>query len=36
MPEICEMGQDDFYFLSEGRRVEDFFRPEIFDVFGQV
>jgi hypothetical protein len=25
MPKICDMGQDGFYFPSEGRRVEDFF-----------
>jgi hypothetical protein len=25
MPKICDMGQDGFYFPSEGRRAEDFF-----------
>jgi hypothetical protein len=25
MPQICDMGQDGFYFPSEGRRAEDFF-----------
>jgi hypothetical protein len=24
MPQICDMGQDGFYFPSEGRRAEDF------------
>jgi hypothetical protein len=28
MPLICDMGQDGFYFSSEGRRAEDFFFPE--------
>jgi hypothetical protein len=25
MPQICDMGQDGFYFPSEGRRAEDVF-----------
>jgi hypothetical protein len=28
MPQICDMGQDGFYFTSEGRRAEDFFTPK--------
>jgi hypothetical protein len=35
MPRIYDMGQDGFYFLSEGRRAEDFyFYPEKSDGFG--
>jgi hypothetical protein len=26
---ICDMGQDGFYFSSEGRRAEDFFALKI-------
>jgi hypothetical protein len=36
MPEICDMGPDGFYFPSEGRRAEDFFRPEKSEGFGRV
>jgi hypothetical protein len=25
MPQICDMGQDGFYFPIRGRRAEDFF-----------
>jgi hypothetical protein len=25
MPQICDLGQDGFYFPSEGRRAEEFF-----------
>jgi hypothetical protein len=25
MPQICDMGQDGFYFLLQGRCAEDFF-----------
>jgi hypothetical protein len=32
MPQICDMGQDGFYFLSE----EGFFRTEKSDGFGRV
>jgi hypothetical protein len=30
------MGHDVFYFPSEERRAEDFFRPEKIDGFGWV
>jgi hypothetical protein len=30
------MGQDGFYFPSEGRRAEDVFRPEKSDGFRRV
>jgi hypothetical protein len=36
MPQIYDMGQDSFYFPSEGRRAEDFFRLEKSNVFGRV
>jgi hypothetical protein len=36
MPKICDMGQEGFYFPSEGRRAEDFFSPEKSDGFGRV
>jgi hypothetical protein len=35
-PQICDMGQDGFYIPSEGRRAEDFFRPEKSEGFGRV
>jgi hypothetical protein len=28
MPQICDMGQDGFYFPSEGRLAEHFFAPK--------
>jgi hypothetical protein len=36
MPQICDMGQDGFYFPSEGRCAEGFFRPEKSEAFSQV
>jgi hypothetical protein len=35
MPQICDMGQDGFYFSSE-EGVLGFFRPEKSDGFGRV
>jgi hypothetical protein len=36
MPQICVMGEDGFHFPSEGRRAEEYFRPEKSDGFGRV
>jgi hypothetical protein len=36
MPQICDMGQDGFYFPSEEGVLRIFFRPEKSDGFGRV
>jgi hypothetical protein len=37
MPQICDMGQDGFYFPSEEGVLRIFyFRPEEYNVFGRV
>jgi hypothetical protein len=36
MPQICDMGQDGFHFLSEEDVLRIFFRPEKSDGFGRV
>jgi hypothetical protein len=36
MLQIRDMRQDGFYFPSEGKRAEDFFRHEKSDGFGRA
>jgi hypothetical protein len=36
MPQICDVGQDGFYFSSEEDDLRTFFRPEKSDGFSRV